>query len=140
MCSLKLKRHSKPHKLQPNQIFRPNQNHLSQFPLEEIAISDFDLDGKSDLAVVCVVSNVVSILRNTSEYGVINTQSFSTQVDFATGNGPSSIAIGDLDADGKTDIAVTNFSSNTVSVFRNTSIPGNINSSSFAPKVDFATG
>ena len=60
-----------------------------------------------------------------------------TKVDLTTGSYPISVTIGDLDGDGKPDLAVENYSSNTVSVFRNTGSSGSI---SFATKVDFATG
>ena len=103
-------------------------------------VADFDQDGKPDLAIVNDVDNTVSILKNTSTTGVINTSSFASKVDFATGNFPIGIASGDLDGDGKVDLAVTNQTDNTVSVLRNTSTPGNIDATSFDPKIDFPTG
>ncbi|WP_163362806.1 VCBS repeat-containing protein, partial [Escherichia coli] len=66
--------------------------------------------------------------------------SFAANVDFTTGSGPVSVGIGDLDGDGKLDLAVANVVSNTVSVLRNTSSIGSIGSGSFAVKVDFAIG
>jgi hypothetical protein len=99
-----------------------------------IAIGDLDGDGKPDLAVACANSSKVSILRNTSTIGSI---SFATSVDFTTGTSASSVAIGDLDGDGKPDLAVSNKTSNTVSIFRNTSTSGSI---AFTGKVDFTTG
>ena len=38
------------------------------------------------------------------------------------------------------DLAVANYQSNTVSVFRNTAVSGSITTASLAAKVDFATG
>ncbi|TSA16360.1 hypothetical protein D4R75_13585, partial [bacterium] len=101
-----------------------------------VAIADFDGDGKADLAVTNSQGKSVSVFRNTSMIGSI---SFASIVDFTTGNAPERIAIGDLDGDGKPDIAVVNLgsSSSTVSVFRNTSTSGSI---SFDAKVDYATG
>ncbi|OFY62038.1 MAG: hypothetical protein A2Y71_04960, partial [Bacteroidetes bacterium RBG_13_42_15] len=105
-----------------------------------IAISDIDGDGKPDLVVVNETSNTVSVFRNTSISGSITTGSFAARVDFSTGSYPICVAISDIDGDGKPDLVVTNNSSNTVSIFKNTSISGSITSGSFAAKVDFTTG
>ena len=64
---------------------------------------------------------------------------FQANVDFTAGPSPYSVALGDLDGDGKPDLAVANRGSNTVSVYRNTSMSGSVGSGSFAAKVDFAT-
>ena len=99
-----------------------------------VAMGDIDGDGKLDLAVATANATAVSVFRNTSSIGTV---SFATKVDFTTGSFPWSVAIGDIDGDGKSDLAVTNANDNTVSVFRNTGSSGTI---SFATKMDFATG
>ncbi|MES2590312.1 MAG: FG-GAP-like repeat-containing protein [Bacteroidota bacterium] len=99
-----------------------------------VFIGDLDGDGKPDIIAANHQSNTVSIFKNTSVIGII---SFAPKVDYATGNNPLSIAINDLDGDGKPDIAVSNLNSNTISVLKNISNSGAI---SFATKVDFATG
>ncbi|MCU0375987.1 MAG: FG-GAP-like repeat-containing protein, partial [Chitinophagaceae bacterium] len=104
-----------------------------------IALGDLDGDGKPDLATANSVSNNVSVLRNSSAGGVLNSTSFSSKVDFAAGTTPTSIAIGDLDGDGKADLVSANFSSNNISVLRNTATSGSISASSFAAAVNFAT-
>ncbi|WP_298354043.1 FG-GAP-like repeat-containing protein [Runella sp.] len=96
-----------------------------------VSIGDIDGDGKPDLAVVNGVDNSVSVLCNTSTSGTV---SFASKADFTTGTGPTSVVIGDIDGDGKPDLAVTNGGSNNVSILRNTSSSGAI---SFATKVDF---
>ncbi|MEI6142357.1 MAG: FG-GAP-like repeat-containing protein, partial [Mariniphaga sp.] len=105
-----------------------------------VGIGDIDGDGKPDLIVANYIDNTISVLRNTSTSGSITTGSFVSKVDFATGTGPRSVSIGDIDGDGKPDLAVANYNSNSVSVFRNTSTSGTINASSFASKNDLDTG
>ena len=99
-----------------------------------VAIGDLDGDGKADLAVANFTSSTISVFRNTGTPGAV---SYAAKIDFATGSNPRSVAIGDLDGDGKADLAVANGGSNMISVFRNTGTPGAI---SYAVKIDFATG
>lgn len=103
-----------------------------------IAIDDLDGDGKLDLAVVNHGGGDVSIFHNiSSAAGSIN---FAARINFTTGSTPRSVAIDDLDKDGKPDLVIANYGEgvNTISVLRNTSTgPGSI---SFAPKIDFTAG
>ena len=103
----------------------------------DVAIGDLDGDGKPDIAVTNEGSNSVSVFHNTSTSGTV---SFAAKVDFATGTLPQFVALGDLDGDGKSDIAVSSFTSNEVSVLRNTTTPGTITAASFAASVGFGTG
>src|SRR5207245_1763819 len=65
--------------------------------------------------------------------------SFAAKQDFPTSITPVSVTVGDLNGDGKLDLAVANLNSNTVSVLLNTTAPGAA-IPSFAAKQDFATG
>ena len=99
-----------------------------------VSIGDIDGDGKPDLAVANYGSNTVSVLRNTSSIGIV---SFAPKSDFLTDSSARSVCIGDLDNDGKLDLAVANYNSDNVSILRNISTPGILN---FATKVDFPVG
>ncbi|MGL1885508.1 MAG: FG-GAP-like repeat-containing protein [Reichenbachiella sp.] len=122
----------------PNSISYGNDNDLSVGGLSpgSIAIGDLDGDAKPDLVVVNSGNNTLSVLRNISE----STESinFSWKIDFSTGEEPVSVAIDDLDNDGKADLVVANSMSNSISLFKNiTSDLGEIN---FSTKKDYATG
>jgi len=71
------------------------------------------------MAVSNYSGNTVSVYKNTSTAGSITTGSFSSRVDYIAGTQPSGIVIGDIDGDGKPDLAAVNVTSNTVSVHRN---------------------
>ena len=103
-----------------------------------VTTGDLNADGKLDLAVVDLLVNTVSVLLNTTAAGAA-TPSFAPKQDFATGDGPLSVALGDLNGDGKLDLAVANFNSSNVTVLLNTTAPGGA-TSSFSGIQDFATG
>ncbi len=120
--------------------FSPRQDFSAGSATYSIATGDLDGDGKLDMAAVNYGSNTLSVFRNISSSGSITSSSFATKVDFTTGTFPIAVSITDFDGDGKLDIVVANYGGHSVSVFRNTSTTGSITTSSFAAKVDFATG
>jgi hypothetical protein len=97
-----------------------------------VAAADVNGDGKPDLIVANAGSNNVSVLLNTSSAGTL---SFAAQQTFAVGGNPKSVAIADINGDGKPDIIAANNSDNSLSVLRNTSTLGTL---SFAAAQTFA--
>jgi hypothetical protein len=90
------------------------------------AAADFDGDGKVDLAATVTDENVVALFRNLGGAGGLSSGTFADKVTFPTGQGPTGIASGDFDSDGKLDLAISNALSNTVSILGNTSTPGTL--------------
>jgi hypothetical protein len=105
----------------------------------DIAVADLDGDSKPEIVVANEGSNSLSVFRNTSVPGTINSGSFAAKVDFTSNGNAWSVAVGDLNADGKPDMVSANQQNGTISVFRNTSTSGVINSASFATATDFTT-
>lgn len=97
------------------------------------SITDVDGDGKADYAVSDIGSNAISILRNTSNNGSLT---FASRTDITVGAVIRGHAFGDFDGDGKKDVAVTNYNTHNVSVWKNTSTPGSI---SFTDKQNYDT-
>jgi hypothetical protein len=77
-----------------------------------VAVGDFNGDGCPDLAVANFNSNTVSVLPNKCD----GTGSFGTATPYNVGSSPASVAVGDFNGDGKTDLAVANQSDGRVSV------------------------
>ena len=101
-----------------------------------VAVGDFNGDGKPDLVVSNVNHNTVSVLLNTTAPGA-TTPAFATQKTFATGSSPQSVAVGDVNGDGKPDLIIANSGDNTVSVLLNTTAPG-ATSPAFATQKTFS--
>lgn len=74
----------------------------------QIAYTDVDGDGQSDLVIVGNSENVY-VIRNTSKPGQI---SFAQPMSILAGSAPRSVSVGDFDNDGKPDLAVLNAGNN----------------------------
>jgi hypothetical protein len=104
----------------------------------QVAVGDFNRDGKLDLVLVNRTDNTVSVLLNTTKPGD-TTPSFATQATFPVGTNPQSVAVADFNGDGLPDLVVTNSGDGTVSVLLNTTKPGDT-TPSFATQVTFPVG
>jgi len=95
------------------------------FPVS-IAAGDLDGDLRPDLVTANSDGNDVSVLLADATGGVTG------PVAYPTANGAQSVAIADLDNDGRRDLAVAN--GNSVAALLGDGLGG------FAPAVDYATG
>jgi len=93
---------------------------------------DFDGDGKTDIAVANA-TNSVAVYRNTSTVGAASFVQDYDQDQSSYGYSPIHLAAGDLDGDGKPDIAMANNAGNGLAVFHNTSTVGHISMTELAP-------
>lgn len=102
-----------------------------------LAVADFDGDGKTDIATSNAQNNVVAVFKNQAVNGIINAGSLSALVTFSVGQTPLYLTSGDIDGDGKMDLASGNYGGNNISILRNTSTVGTIN---FATAVNYTVG
>ncbi|MGA3268819.1 MAG: FG-GAP-like repeat-containing protein, partial [Verrucomicrobiota bacterium] len=106
-----------------------------------LALGDVDGDGKLDLVVSgSSLSSTIAVLRNTATPGSISTNSFAPAVDFPLGGWGTYCALGDINGDGKPDIAVVSQLNSLLSVFQNESTPGSFTNTSLGSRLDFAAG
>lgn len=93
--------------------------------LIDIQAVDVDGDNLQDLIVTEAIDNSISLYKNTYASPATGLSFGSQQIISNTLSTPAGFSVGDLDADGKPDLAVVNFvPSGSVSIFKNTSSVG----------------
>lgn len=109
----------------------PSQKQVGVSP-QYVLLADIDSDQKVDVVTANRNAGNISILRNsTSGPGAITLEN---AFQLAVNGDPTSVAAADLNGDGRPDIAVSNFSGTTISIFANQTI--SIGAINFGPKVD----
>jgi hypothetical protein len=90
--------------------FNPAVNYAAGSNPQDMAVGDFNRDGKPDLVTANYLDDNVSVLLG------VGNGNFGAAVNWAVGHNPISVAVGDFNLDGKPDLAVANFGSNNVSI------------------------
>ncbi|MER7810895.1 FG-GAP-like repeat-containing protein [Streptomyces sp900116325] len=90
--------------------------------------------GRFTLLVAAVTTGVVLGLFPGAGTAEAATSTFAPKVDYPTGTGPNSVAVGDFNGDGDLDLVTANTAANTVSVLLSNG------AGTFAAKTDYATG
>jgi hypothetical protein len=123
-----------------NIAFDPRAD-FAGFQSASVAVGDLDGDGKLDIAVSAFENGqCVSVYRNISTPGSLTTNSLAPRVDFSVGGWGNTVAIADLDGDGKPDLAVVTQLPDHLSLFKNIITPGSLTVNSFAARVDYSAG
>ncbi len=90
---------------------------------QSVTAQDINGDGRPDVAVANFYSSSVSVFLNNTAAGA-SSASLSTRTDFATVANSRTVAGGDLNGDGRPDLATANYNNGTISVLLNTTALG----------------
>ena len=92
--------------------------------LSNLIVGDLDQDGLPEIVVTRFLSHDISVLQNISTNAGI---AFAASKIFKVVNTPVGIDMGDMDGDGKLDLAITSFDpTHKLTIMHNISTPGNV--------------
>jgi hypothetical protein len=119
--------------------FQPRQTISLHFPPNALAVADVNGDGKPDL-VVAYLNGTLSVLLGNGDGTFQNSPAYLKQHTYKVGKDPDSVAVADVNGDGKPDIVVTNRVSNTVTVLLGNGDGSFQDSPSYLAQHTFAVG
>lgn len=102
----------------------------------EVAFSDFDSDG--DLDAFATIRGDFDQMTKIKVWRNNGNGTFSSPVEFMTGQGPVGIVIADFTGDNKPDVVTANYGGSSISILRHNGLTGN--SAGFLAPVSFSTG
>lgn len=94
----------------------------------DLALGDFDNDGRLDLVVACTDASILSVRMGNGVGG------FGPARNFPTGTGTRGVAVGDVNLDGRLDMVSCNLWTSTITLYLGDGMGG------FAPRIDRACG
>lgn len=115
--------------------FAPKVDVTVGYYAHSLAVDDLDKDNRADIVVSNYDGGAVTVYKNTSSLGTV---SFAPGIDIITGGKPSAVSIGDMDGDGRPDLAVVLNDRGSVNVYRNTN--DSVNTNNFRQHFDFSAG
>ncbi len=121
--------------------FSPARNYPAGPAPLDIAARDLDLDGRADLVTADSGTGEVSVHLNATARGC--GVDFKVPSASATGDGPSAVALGDLNGDGKIDTAVAESLEDRISIYFQTgdgSVAEPVHLATAASPIDLAIG
>ena len=123
-------------------IFEPGVNFTAGTTTASVRLLDVNNDGRPDVVASNFGSDNLTIFQNNISGTPLSGTSMGTGINFSSGagSGPSTLDVGDIDGDGKTDIAVALGNGNAVAVFKNAYSGGPIAAGTFSAPTILSTG
>jgi hypothetical protein len=84
-----------------------------------LGMGDLNGDGKPDISLVTQSGDYMAVYQNLSTPGSFTNTSLAGRVDYAGGNNPHGVSVGDLDGDGRPDIVFGNMFGGNISIYQN---------------------
>lgn len=113
---------------------------LATIAAQPINVKPIDINGDNKLDLVVTYASSTntyfSIFLNQFNGTTFNSSSF-TRYDFLAGTNPQGAAFGDFDLDGKIDIAITNYGSSNIGIYKNNST---VSSLSLSSPITYSSG
>lgn len=109
--------------------FQPYQTFAFGWEISGLETADFDGDGRIDIAVTEHTRNELQFIQNTTTAGSTPTfkiPGFNYNQLYPAGANPMGIATADIDLNGKPDVLVADYDSDSLILFKNISIPDSI--------------